>query len=258
MSDTLLEDISGRPVVLSFGGFDPSAGAGVLQDVKVAEAKGCFAVSALSSVTFQNDQSFSGLRWCEQEEVERQLESLFERFSPVVMKLALLQGETQLELLFSFLKKQKFSGKIVWDPVLSASAGALFHEKPEKLQSFLSGASLLCPNAEEACKIAQVDSPFQAGEVLSQSCPVFVTGVREGSKIFDVFFEAGEERSRVALEALSGHEKHGSGCCYSMGIACDLAQGKPLEECLKNAASFTREFLKSSENLFGVFQRRAA
>ena len=92
MPSESLSHIEGRPVVLSVGGFDPSAGAGVLQDIKVAEAKGCFAVSAATAITYQNDRRFSGLDWVNPESLRKQLESVFERFQFWSHAQALFQG----------------------------------------------------------------------------------------------------------------------------------------------------------------------
>src|SRR5207249_2949957 len=47
-------EIETPPVALTVAGLDPSGGAGVIADVKTFTAFGCFAVAAVTSLTFQN------------------------------------------------------------------------------------------------------------------------------------------------------------------------------------------------------------
>ena len=50
-----------RPVTLSIAGFDPSAGAGVLADIKAFEQNGVYGMGVVSALTFQNDTEFDGV-----------------------------------------------------------------------------------------------------------------------------------------------------------------------------------------------------
>jgi hydroxymethylpyrimidine/phosphomethylpyrimidine kinase len=52
-----------RPTVLSIAGFDPSAGAGVLADVKTFENIGVYGFAVTTSVTYQNENKFDGVKW---------------------------------------------------------------------------------------------------------------------------------------------------------------------------------------------------
>ncbi len=47
-----------KPHVLSIAGFDPSAGAGVLADIKAFEHNGVYGFGVVSALTWQNDVSF--------------------------------------------------------------------------------------------------------------------------------------------------------------------------------------------------------
>src|SRR5208337_4551017 len=42
------------PVVLSVAGFDPSAGAGIMADLKTLAAHNCYGVAAITALTVQN------------------------------------------------------------------------------------------------------------------------------------------------------------------------------------------------------------
>ena len=47
-----------RPKVLTIAGFDPSAGAGVLADVKTFENIGVYGFAVTTSITYQNENKF--------------------------------------------------------------------------------------------------------------------------------------------------------------------------------------------------------
>ena len=51
-----------RPNVLSIAGFDPSAGAGVLADIKVFEQHQVLGMGVATSLTFQNEAEFQKIR----------------------------------------------------------------------------------------------------------------------------------------------------------------------------------------------------
>ena len=48
------------PNVLTIAGVDPSGGAGVLADVKVMSALGCYATAVIAALTAQNTQAVTG------------------------------------------------------------------------------------------------------------------------------------------------------------------------------------------------------
>ena len=49
------------PVVLSVAGFDPSAGAGIVADLKTFAAHNCYGVAAITALTVQNSQGVASV-----------------------------------------------------------------------------------------------------------------------------------------------------------------------------------------------------
>src|SRR2546421_9142617 len=68
------------PVVLTVAGLDPSGGAGVVADVKTFTAFGCFAVAAVTSLTFQNTSGVYGAAHQTAEAVRAQVLPVVEDF----------------------------------------------------------------------------------------------------------------------------------------------------------------------------------
>src|SRR5258706_15915901 len=115
-----------RKYVISIAGFDPSAGAGILADVKTLEAMKVYALGVCSGITFQTEDEFVGVSWIPLHQIELQLELLLKKYSVEFVKIGLIQSLEMLDELVQFVRT-KFPGvKIIWDPILKASAGFQF------------------------------------------------------------------------------------------------------------------------------------
>src|SRR4051812_12759155 len=116
------------PSVISFGGLDPSGGAGILADVKTFESLGVMACGISTAITYQNDIDFAGVDWLTNEQIYKQFEKLAERFTFEFAKIGLIKHFSQLLYIVDFLKSHNPEIKIIWDPILKASAGFDFHK----------------------------------------------------------------------------------------------------------------------------------
>ena len=77
---------------LSIAGLDPSAGAGVLADVKTMEAFGVYGLGVCSALTYQSDTEFLGVDWVPAEKIMAQLAPLFHRFPIACIKIGLVEN----------------------------------------------------------------------------------------------------------------------------------------------------------------------
>ena len=137
---------------LSVAGFDPCAGAGITADTKTFEELGVYGLGAASAVTFQNQDEYLGTRWLPAEDISRQVETLARKFSPRFVKIGLIESFETLLHMAKILKREWPRTRIIWDPILKASAGQVFHETASRktLEEILDFIYLLTPNAEEA------------------------------------------------------------------------------------------------------------
>ena len=117
-----------RPYVLSIAGFDPSGGAGILADIKTMEALQVQGFGVATSLTYQNENAFLGLHWISLERIIAQLKPLISIYPISVVKIGLIESPTVLQGLLNYLKENLPSVRIVWDPILRASAGFDFHK----------------------------------------------------------------------------------------------------------------------------------
>jgi hydroxymethylpyrimidine/phosphomethylpyrimidine kinase len=247
-----------NPEVLIIAGFDPSAGAGVIADIKTCEAHGVYAMAACSALTIQNDLSFEEVEWVKADTVKGQVKILTERFNFDVVKIGLIESLQVLDKITDLLIHENREVKIIWDPVTGASAGFEFHKdfKPELLEKICRKLFLITPNLKEMAVLIPGEAPEEAAKKMSSWCSVFLKGGHsEGSMSTDFLFE--KSGSETAYEAVKFEnvEKHGSGCVLSSAIASNLARGMSLADSCGEAKTYITDFLISARGLLGVHKK---
>ncbi len=236
---------------LSIAGFDPCGGAGVLADIKTFEANNVYGLGVCSSITFQNDNTFVGLEWLSFENIINQLDPLFDKYVIDVVKIGLIESLDVFAKLISYLKRKNKDIKIIWDPILKASAGFQFHTdvKKDLLNSISENIHLITPNWPEAQNLfGTTDKSFLKNQV---ACAIYLKGGHASySSALDCLFDKNTEFHFESAWIEKG-EKHGSGCVLSAAIAANIAKKQSLNEACKNAKSYVSLFLASTENLLG-------
>ncbi len=244
---------------LSIAGFDPCGGAGVLADCKVFEAHEQIGFAVNTAITFQNENEFDGIDWLSTDQIINQLKPLFRKYTIEFVKIGLIQDIEILSEIIQYLKKQKPSIYIIWDPIIKASAGFEFHSLIEhkELERVCHDLYLITPNWKEMEILYPKLNPYKAAQHLSTYCPVLLKGghnPNENSKGTDYLY-----RYSQVTEFSSDKEvlpaKHGSGCVLSSAILSQLCLGHNLEESIKKAKTYITEYLDSSENLLGLHKK---
>jgi len=243
-----------RSFILSIAGFDPSAGAGVLADIKTFEGLHVHGLGISTAITIQTDLKFFDCRWEELAVVQKQVEVLSARFSFQVVKIGIVPSLDYLNQLLDTIHQNIPQAKIVWDPVCASSTGYQFLEKNwelDLLQNILQKISLITPNTNEALIFAKENDAIDAAKKLSAFCAVLLKGGHStDANATDILFYNQQEFS-FAQERLDGFSKHGSGCVLSSAIAAYLAKGEDLEHACAKAKKYIHSYLQSSNSLLG-------
>lgn len=243
-----------RPCVLSFAGFDPSGGAGILADIKTFEAHRVTGLGVLTALTVQNDVEFSSVLWFQTKQILDHAEALMRRYPVAAAKIGLISSLYALMDIADHLKSSIPAVRIVWDPILRASAGYTIHEHvdPDGVRDACSRVFLVTPNVEEARILMNQQDEMKAAEELSQFCHVFLKGGHSAeNKGTDYLFEKGGAVTAYPAAEISLFPKHGSGCVLSSAITANLALGLPLAEACEKAKTYIAAFLGSHESLVG-------
>lgn len=237
--------------ILSVAGHDPSGGAGILADIKVFEHHRLLGFGAVTSITYQNENSFEGIHWLTFDEIIQQIKPL-SKHNVEVVKIGLIKDLSQLNDLIDQLIVIFPGIKIVWDPILKASTGFEFHSTLDSLllDRICNKIYLITPNVLEAEKLWS-GTAIENSLSISKSCYVFLKGGHIEKHSNDQLYFNGNLIKEFEQVKLYGVEKHGSGCVLSSAIAANLAQGKTIENACGEGKEYTKDFLISNETLLG-------
>ena len=243
-----------RKYVLTIGGFDPSGGAGVLADVKTFESHKVYGLAVITSNTFQNDNEFKSVDWISSEKIIEQIEILRKRFEFEYVKIGLIENLQVLDEVVSHLTSHISHLKIVWDPILKASAGFEFHKKVDftLLDKILSKVYLITPNVSESLLLGNLNNANENAKQLSKFCHVYLKGGHAEQKIgYDTLYLKGDKQFSFRPKLKNVFEKHGSGCVLSSALTSNLAKGENLQRSCLKAKQYTEKFLTSNKTLLG-------
>lgn len=246
-----------RPYVMSLAGFDPSAGAGILADIKCFEQLQVYGFGVCTALTVQTDEVFLKNQWLNAAEIIDQAAPLLSKFKVSACKIGLIQNlEVLLEVL-TFLRLKSSGLKIVLDPVLKASTGYAFHDWENgflKLAPVLEQLQLITPNYPEMKALGGYTEAHNAAKAWAACCPVLLKGGHsEKNTGTDYLFE-GNELHELKPGVSSVYQKHGSGCVLSAAITAQLAKGLCLYDACAAAKKYIEQFLNSNPSLLGYHQ----
>ncbi len=237
------------PCVMSIAGFDPSSGAGISADLKTFEATGSYGLGVCSGVTFQNETTYQGTHWMAFEEIRKQCELQFNKHLPEYIKIGLIEDFVTLDLLTDWIHKTYPRMKIVWDPILKASAGYIFHSTDHVLSdSILKRLYLITPNTPELRELFGTEDPDSLQDIAGKYRLniLWKGGHNEGKEVTDLLITP-SEMSRFTVSR-SRYGKHGTGCILSAALVSALSQGRTLEEACNQAQLYVARAIESNNS----------
>lgn len=240
------------PFTMSIAGFDPSSGAGISADLKTCEATGSYGLGICSAITFQQEDKYSGTHWIPLSEIQRQCELQFEKHLPEYLKIGLIENLETLEQLTAWLQDTYPTIKIIWDPILKASAGHIFHSAERfTLAPVLKRLYLITPNTEELHQLFGTSSLTDLQTVCHDHGLniLWKGGHTPGTEVSDCLITPGETvRFTVPRDK---YGKHGTGCILSAALISFLAQGLPLTEACSKAQIYITRVIRSNDSKLG-------
>lgn len=248
-----MQNILGRPTVLTIAGFDPSNGAGFTADVKTLEEIHAYALSVCTANTIQNDQEFKACYWTPFNVIKEQLSVLMNRFEIDFVKIGIVENFTVLSQIIEELKQHRPLIKIVLDPVLKSSSEFTFHIPDDSvLDEVMGKIHLITPNYDEIRLLYPTLTIEETIVRLQQNTHVFLKGGHreEHLGLDELYLKNG---TTISFDPSQGtfYEKHGSGCVLSSAITGFLAHGLDLPEACRKGKYYTEKILKSNPCLLG-------
>ncbi len=241
-----------RPKLLSIAGLDPSGGAGLLADIKVFEQHRCLGFSACTAITYQNEERFDGLDFLPWESVEKQLSMLAELHEIDFIKIGLIKDLDFLNGLLISLKSHFPGVRIIWDPIVRASAGYTFWQSMDNILSLVRKVDYITPNWDEALLIFKPKKGEDLIELIQSKgldTKIVLKGGHNPIKPGVDYLITKEKVYPFNPKKKSIYPKHGSGCIFSSAFAANLANGYPEIKAMIRAKSYTMDRLTSNDSL---------
>lgn len=238
---------------LTVAGFDGSAGAGILADVKTMAHFGVYAQSVCTALTVQNERKFTSPGFLPWERICEQLETLYEVRNSRFVKIGLVENADTLERIVNWLRAKIPDAYIIWDPIMSATSGFRFFKDgdADKFFPVFAQMNLITPNQYEfaylGLGVANIRDEVKIGSHVSL---LLKGGHAEGETSTDTLWDAGNIY-KFSSPRIPGNGKHGTGCTLSAAILANLALGKKLPEACETAKKYMDEFIKGGEGLLG-------
>lgn len=241
-------------MLLTIAGFDPSGGAGFTADLNTFRSFGKDALAVCTAVTFQNESQFEGVRWMTSAEIIRQIEILQRKHKITHVKIGLVENLDTLTEILACLVSIGVP-KIVWDPILSASAGFKFYDPGMREVTFLKHFELITFNMVEIMSFNPGVDPFESATQLSKETAILLKGGHSQKKYCeDILYYDGEEVER--FESKRGPEKHGTGYILSAAITAALYSGCSLIRSCELAKKYISRYINSSDGLLGIHDEK--
>jgi hydroxymethylpyrimidine/phosphomethylpyrimidine kinase len=243
-----------RPFVLTIAGFDPSAGAGVLADIKTFEQHRVYGFAINTGNTIQTENEFFEMQWTGLAFVLKSLEKLFANYTIKAVKIGIIPSLEYLKEIILTIKKLSPKTKIVWDTVLKSTTefDFLTIENQALLIEILKKINLITPNYDEILQLSSKGiNAKRAAIQLSKYCPVLLKGGHNPNEIGIDNLYTQNEIYTLLPKTNKCYEKHGSGCVLSSAITANLALEQNLQTACKNAKTYTENYLLSNPTKLG-------
>lgn len=238
--------------VLTIAGSDCSGGAGIQADIKTIAAHKMYAMSAITALTAQNTTGVYGVEEASPEFVGRQIDCIFTDIRPDAVKIGMVSNCKIIEIIAEKLIEYR-AENIVVDPVMVSTSGArlLSEEAMETLiGKLLPLGRVITPNIPEAEALCgfpietKADMERAAEAILrfikkgtEQEGGVLIKGGHLSQSADDLFCCAGKA-SWFTGPHIDTTNTHGTGCTLSSAIACNLAEGRTLEDSIRRSKEY--------------------
>lgn len=242
------------PVVISFGGWDPTSGAGLAADTLTLASLGCYPAGVVTAVTAQDTTDVKQYSPLAPEIIIAQARALLEDMNVAAFKTGMLCNSAIVTAVASIVDDYP-DVPLVVDPVQASGSRQPLADEPlqEALRVLLLPRALLAtPNSIEARELAPGADTLDAcaQEIMSLGCEyVLVTGTHEPTpQVMHRLYANKRLIDTFSFERLP-HRYHGSGCTLASACAGALAHRLDPANAVTQALHYTWNTLKHGYRL---------
>ncbi len=233
--------------LLTIAASDNSGGAGIQQDVKIADNLNYWALSAITGITVQNFKTAYEIEPVKPELLDSQIKQSFLSFPVKSVKIGAISSYENLKVIIDTLNR--FSpDKVVLDTVLSSTSGLkLIDEVSVKTmkEKLFPLTTLITPNKNEFnllcnAEIKTIEEGISIAEKKSKewNTAILLKGGHFNSKKINEAIISENEVFCFERDRLEFNYSHGTGCALSTAVACFLGNGLSLTQAYEKASDF--------------------
>lgn len=238
--------------VLSIAGSDPSGGAGIQADIKTISALGCYAMTAITSLTAQNTTGVRSIMPASAAIVTDQIDMVMEDIPPMAVKTGMLCNLEVAAAVAERLEHYRMQNLVV-DPVMVSTSGSkLLSDDAIELitHRIFPLTTLVTPNKSEAVTLTgETESDRQARVLSDMGCRnILLKGGDSSDRDFKtdiLYLDNCHKRIEVRADAVDTTNTHGTGCTLSSAIASYLALGYSLTDAVNAAKLYITRALEA-------------
>lgn len=245
MAETLNDSaVSQRPLVLVIAGVDSGGGAGVTADVMSVHDQGAWALPVVSALTCQSLDRITIVEPTRLEVFKESIEIALTDWQDKIaaIKIGVITEANILDCLLSLLEGPLKGVPVVWDPVLTATAGRLESaDLKANLDRILKVTTVFTPNLPEALELADwQESDLSSKGGVEALCDVFLKrglksiiikgGHNVGNLDAQDVFKSDTHSFTMVHPRKDGLGAHGGGCGLSSSLAGLIACGYSLHD----------------------------
>ena len=240
--------------MLSIGGSDPSSGAGIQGDIRVAQQLDCYCLTAVTAITSQNSSEYQLTVPLSPKTVLSQVESVISDFEIDVIKIGMVYDTKIIAALYKRLRTVTIP--IVVDPVIrSTTGGVLLRDDAltEFRKKIVPIAFMITPNVAEseaisAMRMSVYDPKEIASKIIKMGAQnVVITGIYSGQNVID-YVKSGLEKQELVSKKIMA-ENHGGGCTFSSALAISIAGGDNVFKAARFANRFARRSIVDARRI---------
>jgi hydroxymethylpyrimidine/phosphomethylpyrimidine kinase len=245
-------------IALTIAGSDSGGGAGIQADLKTFHQFGVFGTSVITAVTAQNTLGVRGWEALGVPLVIQQLDAVAEDLPPEALKSGMLGTAELVDAVADALIRLRLPNYVL-DPVMVATSGdRLLQPDAEQriARRLVPLAALVTPNLDEARILAGHDvrtvaEMERAGRTLLKMgarAALVKGGHLEAAEVVDVLVTS-DGVQRFLHPKLPTRSTHGTGCTLSAAVTAGLAQGRMLDQAVRDALDFVHRALVAAPGL---------
>ena len=232
------------PAILTVAGHDPTSGAGISVDTRIANDLSVQCYSVISTLTSQSLHHFVSATATPSDQLQASLTTLLTDHPVTVAKLGMVQDLQQAVQIVAQMKALGVK-RIIWDPILQPTAAEetqsrLWTEEQDKLATLLNEVSLVTPNKPEAQALFGTDDPAELQRIAQKHGVAIL--LKGGHDTTSPHLVVNQLITSDGIHPYYTHRYdksiHGTGCMLSAAIASYWAMEYSLVSSVQRACHY--------------------